>query len=88
MQEPASNVCGYYHNGLCLIFDWNQPYWYYYMNLQGEVIYSWPYKPADQQNTAPEVLEYMKPNFKEQMLQRFEGTPYYSLALQCAQMKD
>ena len=88
MQEPASNVCGYYHNGLCLIFDWNKPYWYYYMNLQGEVIYSWPQEPVNQKNSDRRIPEHMKPDHKELMLQRFEGTPYYPLALQCAQMKD
>lgn len=89
LQEPASHISGNYHNGLCLIFDTKQyPYWYHYMDLQGEVIYSWPQEPINQQNSAPGIPEHMKPDCRELMLQRFEGTPYYPLALQCAQMND
>lgn len=88
-QEPASFISGNYHNGLCLIFDTRQyPSRYHYMNLKGEIICSWPQEPIDQQNSAPGVPKHMQPDFKEQMLQHFEGTPYYPLALQCAQTKD
>lgn len=88
-QWPASHISGNYHNGLCLIMDQIQDqYWYHYINLKGDVIYSWPQEPINQQNSAPGIPEHMKPDCRELMLQRFEGTPYYSLALQCAQMKD
>ena len=78
-----------FRNGLCLVFyNDNQTRMYQYINMKGEVIYSWPYKNPYQQNSAFGVSEQIEPNFKELMLRHFEGTPYYPLALQCAQMKD
>ena len=81
MQYPASNISEFYHNGLCLINDWQkQPNMYRYINLQGEVIYSWPTEPKTQDSNAPEMQE----SDRDAMLLRmFEGTEYYPLAEQC-----
>lgn len=88
-QWPASHISGNYHNGLCLIMDQIQDqYWYHYINLKGDVIYSWPEEPVNQQNSVSREPEYKIPDFRELMLQRFEGTTYYPLALQCALMND
>ena len=83
MQYPASNISGFYHNGLCLINDWQkQPNMYRYINLQGEVIYSWPTEPSSQQSNVPEKLDPTSIDHDEMLLRHFEGTNYYPLAEQ------
>ncbi len=75
-----------FREGLCRVFyNDNKTRMYQYINLQGEIIYSWPYEPDSQGNNAPQKHEFDR---KDMLLRLFEGTPYYSLALQCAQMKD
>jgi hypothetical protein len=70
-----------FRNGLCLIaYNDNKTRLFQYINLKGEVIYSWPMHPNTQDSNAPEMQE----TDRDAMLLRlFDGTEYYPLAEQC-----
>ena len=72
-----------FRNGLCLITYGDL---FQYINMKGEVIYSWPRCPNPQDNNAPEMHE---TDSYEMMLRLFDGTPYYHLAEeQCVRNKE
>ena len=82
-QYPAGNISGGYRNGLCLIATRNQvSYFYQYINLQGEVVYSWPMNPNTPDSNVPEKLDPTSIDYDEMLLRHFEGTNYYPLAEQ------
>ena len=82
-QYPAGNISGGYRNGLCLIAVRNQvSYFYQYINLQGEVVYSWPMNPNTPDSSVPEKLDPSSFYYDEMLLRLFEGTNYYPLAEQ------
>lgn len=82
-QYPAGNISGGYRNGLCLIAVRNQvSYFYQYINLQGEVVYSWPMNPNTPDSNVPEKLDPTSIDYDEMLLRLFEGTNYYPLAEQ------
>ena len=82
-QYPAGNISGGYRNGLCLIAVRNQvSYFYQYINLQGEVVYSWPMNPNTPDSSVPEKLDPSSFDYDEMLLRLFEGTNYYPLAEQ------
>ena len=75
------------HNGLCMVRNYKEQqqyrYTFKYVNLKGEVIYSWVEDSSSRHSNAPERREQAEPDRDEMMLRMFEGTKYYPLAEQC-----
>lgn len=86
---PTSFINAGAHNGLCFIRDGKDPQLcvYEYVNLKGEVIYSWSEKTNRQGYDAPERREQTEADRDELMLRMFEGTKYYPLAEQCVRSR-
>ena len=84
-QMPASHISSGAHNGLCLIVDEEDPKFrvYKYINLKGEVIYSWSEESNRQGSNAPAAQQLPILDPTERILRLFEGTKYYPLAEQC-----
>lgn len=75
-----------FRNGLCLIaYNDNKTRLFQYINLKGEVIYSWPMHPNTQDSNAPEMQETDR---DAMLLRMFEGTEYYPLAEQCVRERN
>ncbi len=53
-----------------------------YINLEGEVVYSWPMNPNTPDSNVPEKLDPTSLDNDEMLLRHFEGTNYYPLAEQ------
>lgn len=79
------------HNGLCLIRNDKEQssykYTYKYINLQGEVVYSWVVDDSSRHSGAPKRIEQAEQPEEDRLLQMFEGTKYYPLASQCVQRR-
>ncbi|MBR1473251.1 MAG: WG repeat-containing protein [Paludibacteraceae bacterium] len=91
LQMPAGTLFDF-HNGLCLVNDIATKQ-YQYINMKGEVIYSWPEKAMLLLSSAYQApissSAHQAPTSSsahdEMMLRLFEGTEYYPLALQAVQ---
>ena len=90
-EDPTGLLQFGVHNGLCLVRNYKEQvqyrYTFKYVNLKGEVIYSWVEDSSSRHGNAPERREQEEPDRDEMMLRMFEGTKYYPLAEQCVRSR-